>query len=332
MKRSNKFKLSIVSLMLVLVLALAACGSNDDEKDSESAKGDIDYPEKTIEILLGHGAGGGTDLFARAVAKELEDELDVSVNVVNQEGGAGVVAIENAFNKPSDGHTLVAISAFPITTAAGTNQHGLDDFKPIARFQSDIYGLWVNEDSFDTIEEFIEYAEKNPGDLKVGGTGSLGLDEITAHLFGKEADIDINFVPMEGAGEMQAGVVGDHLDAMVEEFGPADSLYQDGSIKPLVVFNEERLDDFPDLPTTEELGWDLTGGNERGFIIKRDTDPEIVEVLEKAMKNIYESEDYKEYEENNFLHLREGWLDSEDYEKRLEESIEEFSEVIEELE
>lgn len=316
---------------MMTILILAACGSNDENKDN-NAKADIDYPEKTIEILLGHGAGGGTDLFARAVAKELEEELDVSVNVVNQEGGAGVVAIENAFNKPSDGHTLVAISAFPITTAAGTNQHGLDDFTPIARFQSDIYGLWVNKDSFDSIEEFIEYAEENPGELKIGGTGSLGLDEITAHMFGKEADIDVNFVPMEGAGEMHSGVVGDHLDAMVEEFGPADPLYQDDSIKPLVVFNEERLDDFPDLPTTDEMGWDLTGGNERGFIVKSDTDEEIIQVLEDTMKNIYESEDYKEYEEKNFLHLREGWLDSEEYEEKLEESIEEFSEVIDELE
>ncbi|MFK4997111.1 hypothetical protein ACI2OX_04495 [Bacillus sp. N9] len=68
---------------------------------------------------------------------------------------------------------------------------------------------------------------------------------------------------------MHAGVIGGHLDAMVDEFGPTKALYEDGSIKPLVVFNEERLEQFPDLPTTVEKGWNLVDGNERGFYVKR---------------------------------------------------------------
>jgi putative tricarboxylic transport membrane protein len=321
-----KFNISI--LFVGLVLILAACGGGTEQS---SGKSESTYPERKIEILVGHGAGGGTDNFARAVVKELEGILDVNINVVNQEGGAGVIAAKNAFSAPADGYTLVGDAAFPITTAAGTNKHGLDDFVPIARFQSDTYGLWVNPEKYDSIEDFIQAAKDNPGKVTVGGTGSMGMDEITVFQLGQAAEVKFSFVPMEGSGEMHAGVVGGHLDAMVDEFGPTKALYDDGSIKPLVVFAEKRLDQFPDLPTTVEKGWNLTDGNERGFYIKKGTDSEIIKILEDAMKKAYDSEEYQRYEEESYLHLREGWLNSEEFTARTEELIEKYKAVMEKL-
>lgn len=317
-------------------MLLAACsGGGTTESGGSSNEGDdkktSGYPERNIEVLVGHGAGGGTDMFARAVTKELEEILGVNINVVNQEGGAGVVAAQNAFNAPSDGYTLIGDAAFSITTAAGTNTHGLEDFTPIARFQADTYALWVKKDQYKSIEDFVKAAKDKAGKITVGGTGSLGMDEMTVFMFGEAAGVDLNFVPMEGSGEMHAGVLGGHLEAMVDEFGPTKSLSDDGSIVPLVVFAEERLEDFPDVPTTVELGWDLTDGNERGFYIKSDTDPEIIKALEEAMKKAYDSEAYQKYEEENYLHLREGWLNSEDFTKRTEELIEKYSVIMKKL-
>lgn len=333
MKRKFNF---IGILLIALTMLLAACsgggstesGGSSDDGDGKKASG---YPERNIEVLVGHGAGGGTDTFARQVAKQLEGSLDVNINVVNQEGGAGVVAAQNAFNAPADGYTLIGDAAFPITTAAGTNTHGLNDFTPIARFQADTYALWVNKDKYKSIDEFMKAVKDNPGKITVGGTGSLGMDELTVFMLGEAAEVDLNFVPMEGSGEMHAGVLGGHLEAMVDEFGPTKSLADDGSIVPLVVFAEERLEDFPDVPTTVELGWDLTDGNERGFYVKNGTDPEIIKVLEEAMKKVYDSEEYQKYEEENYLHLREGWLNSADFTKRTEELIEKYTVIMKEL-
>ncbi|MEH7237171.1 tripartite tricarboxylate transporter substrate binding protein [Bacillus sp. JJ1562] len=332
-----KRKFNFIGILLIgLTMLLAACsgggskesGGSSDDGDGKKASG---YPERNIEVLVGHGAGGGTDMFTRAVTKELEEILGVNINVVNQEGGAGVVAAQNAFNAPSDGYTLIGDAAFSITTAAGTNTHGLDDFTPIARFQADTYALWVKKDKYKSVEDFLKAAEEKPGKITVGGTGSLGMDEMTVFMFGEAAKVDLNFVPMEGSGEMHAGVLGGHLEAMVDEFGPTKSLADDGSIIPLVVFAEERLEAFPDVPTTVELGWDLTDGNERGFYIKADTDPEIIKILEEAMKKAYETESYQKYEEDNYLHLREGWLNSADFTKRTEELIEKYKVIMDEL-
>lgn len=328
----SKKSMLIKSLIISAGILLAACGNTANESETQAVSGSsIDYPTRNIEILVGHGAGGGTDMFVRSVTKELEEILGKNINVINQEGGAGVVALQNAFNSPSDGYTLIGDAAFSITTAAGTNKHGLNDFLPIARFQSDTYALWVKKDKYSSIEDFIEAAKANPGKITIGGTGAMGMDELTVFMLSEEAGLDLNFVPMEGSGDMHSGVLGGHLEAMVDEFGPTKSLAEDGSIIPLVVFSEERLKDFPDLPTTVELGWDLIDGNERGFYIKKDSDPEIVKVLEAAMKKAYESEAYQKYEEDNYLHLREGWLNSEEFTKRTEELIEKYTAIMEKL-
>ena len=327
-----KLKIKMSILLAGVVTILAACGGGSEQSGGSSDEGAAaTYPERNIEVLVGHGAGGGTDMFTRAVTKELEELLDVNINVVNQEGGAGVIAAQNAFNAPADGYTLVGDAAFPITTAAGTNEQGLEGLVPVARFQSDTYALWVDPAKYESIDDFIQAAKDNPGKLTIGGTGSMGMDEITVFMLGQAAEVDLSFVPMSGSGEMHAGVIGGHLDAMVDEFGPTKALNDDGSIKPLVAFSEERLEQFPDLPTTVEKGWDLTDGNERGFYIKKGTDPEIIKILEDAMKTAYDSEEYQKYEEENYLHLREGWMNSEEFTTRTEELIEKYKGVMSEL-
>lgn len=45
-----------------------------------------DYPTAPITMLVGYGAGGQTDLVARAAAKVMSEQLGVPVNVVNKPG------------------------------------------------------------------------------------------------------------------------------------------------------------------------------------------------------------------------------------------------------
>lgn len=339
---------NLLNLLFVLLLSLGlvACGGNESvDSDNESEKNEgntgsesskevvaaIDYPTRDIEVLVGHGAGGGTDIFTRTVTKQMKEILGVNFNVVNMEGAGGVIAKEAGANAPADGYTIIATSALPMQIATGTSTNGLNVFMPIARVQSDTFALQARPGSFDGIDDFMEQAKANPGKLTVGGTGIATADDVVTRMFKNETGIDITFVPFEGAGKMHAALLGGHINVMMEEIGPVVSAIEAGEIEPLLFYSEEKIKDFPDVPTTVEKGWKITNGVERGFLIHKDVPQEIIDILESAVKEVFESEEYKEYEKKSYLHLRDGWLGSQDYHKKLTQDIENFTNILAEI-
>ncbi|NEU30037.1 tripartite tricarboxylate transporter substrate binding protein [bacterium LRH843] len=334
--------------VLLLSLGLVGCGSNatnstkdagngakpeaKEETKEEAGGGEaaaVDYPTRDIQIFVGHGAGGGTDNFTRQIARLMEQDLGVNINVVNMEGAGGVIAKKNGANEPADGYTIVASSALAIQVAMGTNTDAhLNVYKPIARVQSDTTAIQVKSGTFDGIDDFIEKAKANPGQLKIGGTGVGTVDDVVVSMFKKELGLDIIFVPFEGAGQMHAALLGGHIDAMSEEPGPTISSIEAGEIDPILFFTEKTIAEFPDVPVSVERGWNITNGVERGLLIHKDTPQEIIDILEQSVKKAYDSDEYKEYEKNSYLHLREGWLGSDDYYEKLKNDIDVFTEIL----
>lgn len=330
MLKRNLFLVGIVTLFLIV---MTACSNGNGDANNNSNDGAADgYPERDIEVYVGHGPGGGTDTFVRTITNLMAEDIDGNFNIINQEGGSGVIAMQNAMKEPGDGYTLVGDSAYAVTTAAGTNKYGLDQVKPIARIQSDIYSLQVRKGTFESIDELVSYAEDNPGEVRIAAVGTMGIDEITARRFMNEVGVDMNYIPAEGAGNMHSDLLGGHIDVILEEVGPTVSYIEEGEFVPLVFFTDERLEDFPDVPTTVEKGWDLTDGVERYLMIHADAPQEIVDLLEESAKNAMEKEEYKEYAANSYLDLRDGWMSSEDFTKKLEEDIKKYEEIIAEIE
>ncbi len=314
----------------------SAENTEESEENTEESSGGAEadgYPERDIEMVAGWGAGGGTDSFARAIAREMEEILGVTINVVNMEGSSGAIAGDYVANQPADGYTIWAISQYTMAYASGLTPHALDTYQPIGRVQADTLTIQVTGDSeFETIDDLVQYAEENPGELSLGGTGAGSVDELSARQFEQATGVTVNYVPYESAGEMHAALLGGHLDAILEEFGPAIDYINNDEIKPLVIWSEDRIEDFPDIPTTVEKGWDLTDGLSRGLMVHADTPDEIVDILEATLEEAKDKERYKEYEQNSYLHLRDGWLNKEDYEEFLANQIENYTQILENME
>ena len=279
------------------------------------------YPSRNIDIYVGHGAGGGTDMAVRAVTRELEEILGIKFNIINQIGAAGVVAKTSAANAPADGYTLVALTNFPVTTASGDNPNGLDVLIPVARLQSDTYCIQVLNGKYKSIDELVAYAKANPNRVRISGVAAGGMDDLHVQMFGNAAGIQLNYVPMNGAGDMHAALRGGHIDAILEEVGPTISYIQEGSFKPLIFFSQERIEGFNDVPTTYEKGWNIDTGIERALGIRADVDKEKIKILENAIEKALNTDRYKKYEKDSYLHFRKGFMDSDDYTERLRHTI-----------
>ncbi|NEU31889.1 tripartite tricarboxylate transporter substrate binding protein [bacterium LRH843] len=325
-------------------MILQACGSSTESNTSssksedtktEEAKGNdaaSDYPERQIEIVLGFGAGGGSDNFARAIAKELTDILGVNINVVNMPGAAGIHAADHVARQPADGYTIWSMTSnYPINLASGKTPHDLSTYTSIGRVQHDTMTIQVLSDKFSDIDDFIAQAKEKPGEIRIGGTGSAGFDELVVSQFEEATGIELNYISFEGAGEMTAALLGGHIEAIAEELGPSIAHLQEGSVKMLIAFAENKLEGFEDVPLSTELGIDVTDGQNRGFMVHSDTPPEIIAILEKALEEAKDRPDYKEYEKSSFLHLRDGWLNSSDFDSQLATLVDKYGTILENL-
>jgi putative tricarboxylic transport membrane protein len=320
-------------LVSVFVMLAVFIGGYFSPADAQIAapKG---YPERNVEIIVGWGAGGGTDTYMRAISIQARRLMKNPLVIINMPGASGAKAAEYVQQQPADGYTLWACgSNFPINIALKKTKASADDFQPIIRNQWDVGMIQTSPDKgrFNSIQELIEYAKEHPDSVSIGGTGAASYDEIVLSLFAEEAGITIKYIPYESAGKMHAAVLGGHLDAMFEEPGPTIDLIESGKLKPLLVFMEEKLKEFPDVPSSTELGFDVTLGIWRGLLCKKGTPPEIVKYLHDIFKASAENSIYQAIEKQRYLHLRPGYMGSEDFDKLIKKEVSIYSKVLKNL-
>lgn len=290
-----------------------------------------DFPSKPIQFLVAAGAGGGTDNFARVVRPMFEEAIGgARITVVNLPSASGALAHQRTATGEPDGHTLDFASTTLVTSlAAGQNPVGLDQLTPVARMQSDVMALFVNPERFEDFDAFKAYVEENPGKVTVGGTHTASPDHMAFLSLVDASGLDMNFIPYDSTGNATANVLGGNIDATTTSLSPLLSYIDAGQMAPILIFSDERLEDYPDVPTTVDNGWELTDGNDRAIFVHADTPASIVTRLEDAFKTVFDSEEYQTYAERVNLDYRDGWMGGDEYRQRLESNYELYTRLLE---
>src|SRR3979490_1897445 len=73
-----------------------------------------EYPARTIRVIIPLGAGGGGDVFTRALADELQKAWGQPVVVENRTGGALNIGTRACAESPPDGYTICVLSSEPV--------------------------------------------------------------------------------------------------------------------------------------------------------------------------------------------------------------------------
>ncbi len=287
------------------------------------------FPSRTIEVSNMFGPGGGTDIFVRTLAIDARRILKVPLVVTNMTAGQGVASTKYVLDQPADGHTLLAFGPEQIFNAI-LGRIDYKEFEGVIMCQMDQSMFYVSKDKgrFKTIKEVIQFAKANPGKIKLAGTGAAGFDEVLVKQFNKKAGVDITYIPYESASEAKAALVGGHIDLLHEEPGVIISLIDAGTILPIVVFTEQRLKKFAEVPTARELGIDITMGRWRGLAVKKGTPKDRIKILHDGFKQAMESDVYKTVTHSQLLDLRPGYLNAEDFTKFWAEEDKIYSEIL----
>lgn len=280
------------------------------------------FPEKPITLVVHASAGGGSDIFARTLAAAFEKEkiLPQPIVVENRPGGSGATAFSYVYGKKGDPYFLLtAVTSFLTTPMlqAETLKFNYKDFTPIANFAFDEYMLMVRADSkYKTVKDIVDDAKAKPKEIKVGGTQFGSADSICTYLLEKAAGVKFNYIVFNSGGEVNAALLGGHIEYAVTNPGEALELAKAGKVRLLSVFAEKRLADAPDVPTMKELGYDAVYVQNRGLVAPGGIPEAERKVLEAAMLKYTQTDTFKKYIKDNLLTA--AWMDGATFGKWLE--------------
>jgi putative tricarboxylic transport membrane protein len=215
------------------------------------------YPTRTIEIVVAYGAGGSTDLVARALAEKFRERLGQSVVVLNKPGGSGTIGATAAARANPDGYTLYVgytSETVVVPQLSKSVKYSVDDFEPIAVTGLVPLVLIASKNiRATTVKGLIAELSAAPGKFTYGG-GIASPPHVMGSWFNRLNKLNVVHVPYRGGGQAVADVVGGHIDMFYAGLAAAKGAIDSGAVKALAVTGDARSSALPGVPTFKEAG------------------------------------------------------------------------------
>jgi len=244
------------------------------------------YPHRPVKLIVPYAPGGGTDVFSRLMAQQIEREFGQTLVIDNRAGGASVIGTRAVAEAAPDGYTIGMMdSAFFTNPGLLKDKLPYDtrkDFITVSLLSRTQLVLSVHPSSpFRTAKELVEHAKANPGKLTFASAGIGTGIHLAGEQFRQVAGIEIVIVPYRGG----APALADFLSGKVDfTFGAVPTIkphIEGGKARGLGV-TRGRAPQLPDIPGMDEIGYGaVDSASEMGMILPAATPPAIVERLQK---------------------------------------------------
>ena len=268
-------------------------------------------PTKPVEFVVPAGTGGGADQMARLIQGIVVKHklMKEPLVVVNKSGGAGAEGFLSVKDAKGDPHKIIITLSNLFTTPMATGvPFSWKDLTPVAMMALDQFVLWVNaETPYKSAAEYIAAAKAaGPNKFKMAGTGSKQEDQILTVGLEKATGTKFIYIPFKGGGDVAVQLVGKHVDSTVNNPIEAVAQWRAGSLRPLCVFDDERMPykakvtetmSWNDIPTCKEAGVPTDYVMLRGIFMAPGVTAEQQAYFVDLMKKVRETPDWKEYME-----------------------------------
>lgn len=269
-------------------------------------------PTRPVEVVVHTGPGGGSDIFARAIADLLQKEglVPQRLQVVNKSGGGSAVAMAYLAEKKADDHTIAFFTGVWVTNPLTRKEAKVTvkDLTHIARLVLEPAMIAVKADSpYKSAKDFIEDAKKRPGQLRQSGGSVTGRDNLTRLVIEKATGAKWTFISFPSGRERIANLLGGNVEMMVIEPQEAREHVRAGNLRVIAALTEKRLPSFPDVSTTREQGIDAPlVPQARGVVAPPGISKDVVEYWEGVFERFVKTNSWKKYLEENLF--EDGYL------------------------
>lgn len=252
------------------------------------------FPDQPVRMTVGFPPGGGTDIVARIFAEQLSTLWKQPVVVENKAGAGGVIATEAVSRAAPDGLTLFMATMGNLSV----NQHLYPmkadpekDLLPVGQAVA-VHFVMVAHPSLpvNNVQDLIEYAKKNPGQVHYSSSGIGGAPHLAGELFNARTGAQLVHVPYRGSGPSMTDLIGGQVSLTFDSLVQVLPHIKAGKLKPLAVLGSKRSPLLPDVPTMTEAGvkdYDVT--NWFGVVVPAGTPEDRIKKLNADLVNVQQN-------------------------------------------
>ena len=233
----------------IAILLFAACALPAQAQE---------WPQRPVRMLVGFGAGGGTDILARIVAPQMGVALGQPVVVENRPGAGGSIAANAVAKAEPDGYTAFLLNNGHAVSAVMLPSLPYDpvaDFQPVSMVATmPLVILSGLRAGFGSLQGLIEVARHNPGKLNLASVGIGSTQHFAAELLFHTAGVKLVHVPYKGTPNAVAATVSNETQVLMETVGSVIGQIRGQAVQALAVTSNARFPGLPQVPTVAEAG------------------------------------------------------------------------------
>lgn len=215
------------------------------------------WPERTITIVCASGAGGAVDVTTRIITDHMQKTLGQTIVIQNEAGAGGTLAMNQTMKAKPDGYTLLTIGPAVSTIKELFPNATVDpvrDLQPVTIIGQTPMVLVTHKDvPGNDYKSLLAYIKSHPGELTFASNGRGSAGHLAGSLFKKMASADLRYIPYRSTPQATADLLGGRVSMIwLSSLG---NLAGSNMVKPIgVTITGERWNQFPDIPTFDELG------------------------------------------------------------------------------
>ncbi len=245
MRTRSVFRMALVLGAAALAVALPATAQT--------------FPSKPVKLMVGASPGGGTDIVARMLGKELAETMKQPFVVENKPGASNTIAADITAKSPPDGYTLLVAT----TTGQAIAPHlmklsfdPLKDLTPVALVMVVPNVLIVGPAvTAKDVKELVAQMKARPGTFNYASSGSGSTQHLAGEAFKKLAGVQMTHIPYKGSSQAHLDLISGNAQIMFDTTSSAIGQIKGGKVRALAVTSPKRSPELPDVPTLAEAGF-----------------------------------------------------------------------------
>ncbi|MBO1080142.1 Bug family tripartite tricarboxylate transporter substrate binding protein [Roseomonas haemaphysalidis] len=236
-----------------------------------AARAQDNWPSRTIRFVNPGPAGGAGDVLARLLGDRLGVRLGQTVVIEDRPGAGTNIGMTNVARSAPDGYTVglgnIASNAVNKWLYKSLPFDPDKDFAPVS-LMALVPNLMVVSPTLPatTVAEFIAYAKKNPGRINYGSVGAGSSQHLAGAQFGLTTGIEMQHIPYTSSGQLNTDMLEGRVQVLFQSVSAVSEMAKSGRMRPLAITGTERSPSFPEVPTLQQAGVDITSTGWFGMV------------------------------------------------------------------